>query len=87
MGFGAIPTKLVAGRSDGITLSPWVKEQSLNWEATCLDTFADSYTNNTSSKAQASEDASTRKMGPWGLEVISFIDKIGPKLQNITGDK
>lgn len=54
-----IPTKLEpAGlsrndgkRPDGVTLTPWFKGQPFIWDATCIDTFADSYLSKACSEA------------------------------------
>ncbi|XP_037042412.1 uncharacterized protein LOC119078809 [Bradysia coprophila] len=79
-------------------------------DATCVDTFADSYLSKTSTKArQLADYAASQKhkhysellssnnyillafavetMGPWSEEALNFVDKIGHKLQELTGDK
>lgn len=49
-------------RPDGMTLIPWAKGQSLVWDATCVDTFANSYLKMTSTRAgSAADQAVTRK--------------------------
>lgn len=39
-------------KTDGVTLTPWFKGQPLIWDATCFETFADSYLYKTSYKAR-----------------------------------
>lgn len=112
-----IPTKLEPSglsrndgkKPDGVTLTPWSKGIPLVWDATCVDTFADSYLSKTSVEARKLANfAAARKpkhysnltsnnyfllafsvetMGPWCDESIDFINKIGSKLQDLSGDK
>lgn len=96
-------------RPDGLTLCPWEKGQSMVWDATCIDTVADSYLQKSASKSgSAAEFAQQRKhslytyiksqnyvfiafavetFGPWSSESKKLIDKIGKKLNAISGDK
>ena len=97
-------------RPDGMTLTPWFKGKYLIWDATCVDTFADSYLSKTSLNARKLADTAAKDkhshysniissnnhillafavetMGPWSSESITFIDKIGTQLQDISGDK
>ena len=97
-------------RPDGVTLTPWMRGKPLVWDATCVDTFADSYLSKTTTKArQLANHAASLKhkhyselmssnnyillafavetMGPWSDEALKFIDKIGKKLQELSGDK
>jgi len=95
-------------KPDGITLTPWERGQSLVWDATCIDTVADSYLHKSSQKSgSAAEFAHNKKhglytyiksqnynfvafavetFGPWSAETLKFVDKIGRKLIDITGN-
>ena len=52
MSAGNIPSRLEPSglyrsdgkRPDGITIAPWERGRTLIWDATCIDTFAPSYT-------------------------------------------
>ncbi len=44
-----------------MTLIPWTKGQSLVWDATCVDTFANSYLKQTSVKAGSAADQAVRR--------------------------
>lgn len=49
-------------RPDGITLVPWIKGEKMVWDATCVDTLAETYLPKTSKKAgSAAEIACKRK--------------------------
>lgn len=51
---------------DGMTLAPWEKGACLVWDATCVDTLADSYIKSTTNKAgSAAETAAKRKLNKY----------------------
>ncbi|KAL1446386.1 hypothetical protein WDU94_005682 [Cyamophila willieti] len=50
-------------RPDGMTLVPWSHGQCLVWDSTCVNTFAETYLNNTKETAgYAAEEAANRKI-------------------------
>lgn len=48
-------------RPDGMTLIPWARGQSLVWDATCVETFANSYLKQTSTRAGSAADQAVRR--------------------------
>ena len=61
-------------RPDGLTLFPYKQEKSLTWDATCVDTFADSAVVNSSlepgSAAMAAEDRKRQRYAAIALRYI-----------------
>ena len=96
-------------KPDGLTLIAWEKGQSLVWDATCIDTVADSYLRKSALESgSAAEFAQNKKhsnctyiksqnyvfiafavetFGPWSSDSLKLIDKIGKKLNDISGDR
>ncbi len=77
-------------KPDGLTLIPWERGQSLVWDATCIDTAADSYVYQSSKKSgSAAEFAQNRKHGLYSYvksqnyKFVAFaVETFGPWLED-----
>lgn len=69
-------------RPDGMTIFPWKRGKSIVWDATCVDTLAKTYLNQTATIAGAAANRAERKNRETYERSKSFlIQRVGIEVQ------